>query len=81
MLREREEDEQFRRVFYGDCDITEECVDTLNRIKNNHPNTATLYINSNEEIITELGWRLLGGYNFHFAIPYNRGTDKQTVCG
>jgi len=58
---QREEDDQFRRVF-GDCDITEECVDTLNRIKNNHPNTATLYINSNEEIITELGWRLLGGY-------------------
>jgi len=57
-----EEDEQFRRVFNGECDISEECLDTINNVKNNYPNTTNLYIDSNEDILTELAWRLLGGY-------------------
>ena len=57
-----EEDEQFRQVFHGECDIGEECLDTIGNIKNNYTNTTDLHINSNEEIITYLGWRLLGRY-------------------
>ena len=73
-----EEDEQFRRVFNGDCDISEECLDTINNIKNNYPNTTDLHINSSEEILTELGWRLLGGYianNTHLARIVFEGPD------
>lgn len=57
-----DEDEQFRRVFNGECDITEESLDTINNIKNNYPNTTDLHIDSNEEILTNLAWILLGRY-------------------
>jgi len=57
-----EEDEQFRRVFNGECDISEECLDTIRDVKNNYPTTTNLYIDSNEDILTELAWRVLGGY-------------------
>ena len=57
-----DEDEQFRRVFNGECDITEDCLDIVGNIKNNYPNITTLYISSSEEVLTELGWRLLGRY-------------------
>ena len=57
-----EEDEQFRQVFHGECDIAEDCLDTIGDIKNNYPNKTILYIDTNEQILTESGWRLLGGY-------------------
>jgi len=57
-----DKDVQFRQVFNGECDISEVCLDTIRDIKNNYPTTTCLHINSNEQILTELGWRLLGGY-------------------
>ena len=76
-----EEDEQFRQVFNGECDISEECLDTVGDIKNNHPYRTHLYINSNEDILTELAWRLLGGYianNTHLTqIMFEGGEDAR----
>jgi len=57
-----DEDEQFRQVFNGECDVSQECLDTFWYIKNNYPNATNLRINSIEEIITELGWSLIGRY-------------------
>ena len=56
-----EEDEQFRQVF-GECDIPGRSICTINNIKNNYPDTKQLDINTLDEILTESGWRLLGGY-------------------
>ena len=72
------EDEQFRRVFNGQCDITEECLDIINNVNNNYPNTTDLRINSDEDILTNLAWRLLGGYianNTHLIRIILEGPD------
>lgn len=62
IIEEEEEDEQFRQVFNGECDITETCLDTVINIKNNHPSTTDLFVNSINDHFTSLGWRLLGRY-------------------
>jgi hypothetical protein len=56
------EDEQFQTAF-GECDISEDILDTVRGIKNNHPDFNDIKIRSSDaEKFTDLSWRLLGRY-------------------
>ena len=64
MSSNENEDEQFRRVFHGECDIRNRCLDIINNIKNNYNYPGNyLSIDTNNDHFTNQAWRLLlGGY-------------------
>ena len=77
MSSNENEDEQFRRVFHGECDIRNRCLDIINNIKNNcnYPGNY-LTIDSNNDHLTNLAWKLLGGY-----IANNTYLSEVTIDG
>jgi len=77
MSSNESEDEQFRRVFHGECDIRNRCLDIINNIKNNYNYPGNyLTIDSNNDHLTNLAWKLLGGY-----IANNTHLNEVTIDG